>query len=112
MNKNLFPRFIVYRRPLSDDSSSRSSTWAQDSEWQGFVKQMKRHFDKETLMMRTEFDKQKKTINEMSKKLDSFKVMMEEQKRGSEEEMKRIEEQRKENGEWKKGIENMIDENQ
>ena len=82
-NENLFPRFIVFRRPSSDQEGAEDS---DQNEWQGFVKQMKRHFHKESLLMRAEFEKQKKAIiNEMSKKVEAQTLAMEEQKKAIEE---------------------------
>ena len=56
-NPNLFPRYILVRRPANDDQDGGDGT-----EWQGFVKQMKRHFEKETFIIRTELEKQRKSI--------------------------------------------------
>jgi hypothetical protein len=60
-----FPKYILVRRPVEDEGSA-------DSEWQGFVNQMKKHFEKETLIIKTEFDKQRKSITEVKAKLDKF----------------------------------------
>jgi len=34
---------------------------------------MKRHFDKETLIIRTEFDKQKRSINDIKRSFEEYK---------------------------------------
>jgi hypothetical protein len=74
-DEKLFPRYILVRRPVTEEDTG------EDSEWQGFVKQMKKHFDKETLIMRTEFDKQRRSINEMRKLVEGQKRAQEESDR-------------------------------
>ena len=62
-----FPKYILVRRPAEDEDSG-------DSEWQGFVKQIKKHFEKETLIMKTEFDKQRKSITEVKASITEMKA--------------------------------------
>ena len=83
-NKNLFPPFILVRRPVKEDDGGNGD----GSEWQGFVKQMKRHFERETAIMKAEFEKQRRPMSEMKKKLE---LVEKEAKEANERMMRKLE---------------------
>ena len=79
-----FPKWIIIRKGREGQSID-----GVDDQWQGFVKQMKNHFDKETRIMKAEFEKQKSSIiHVIEKKHDlttaAIKRAMEEAKEAKE----------------------------
>jgi hypothetical protein len=73
--KSWFPRFILLRRPVNSESIG-----GEDDQWQGFVKQMKKHLDLEGQLIRQQFKSQRfrlddtKRMVEQTSATSDFKV--------------------------------------
>ena len=57
--ENWFPKFIIFRRQQDAESAD-----GEDDQWQGFVKQIRRHFEQEVAIIRQQFKLQRNRSDE------------------------------------------------
>ena len=62
MTPKRFPKWLIIRR--GQDSKTFGG---EQNQWQGFIKQIKKHFEKETSLIKSEFNAQKTLINQSQK---------------------------------------------
>ena len=68
-NTSWFPRYILVRRKVDSESIG-----GEDDQWQGFIKQMKKYFDQESIIIRQQFKSQRIRLDETKRLIETNKV--------------------------------------